>query len=88
MRALGIDHRSPPTAVREAPAFEGERLRRGLDALKADAPGAEFVLLSTCNRVERCSAATAEGTAVPKSPDDLRRRGPLDRQPSNRPGSW
>jgi glutamyl-tRNA reductase len=50
MLALGVDHRSAPTAVREALAFDGERLRRGLDALKDLAPGAEFVLLSTCNR--------------------------------------
>ena len=56
MLALGVDHRSAPTAVREALAFDGERLRRGLDALKAEAPGAEFVLLSTCNRVELYAA--------------------------------
>jgi glutamyl-tRNA reductase len=57
---LGVDHRSAPTAVREALAFEGERRRRGIDALKANAPGAEFVLLSTCNRVELYVAAEAE----------------------------
>jgi hypothetical protein len=34
MLALGVDHRSAPTAVREALAFEGERRQRGLDALK------------------------------------------------------
>src|SRR4051794_37503317 len=60
MLALGVDHRSAPTAVREALAFDGERLRRGLDALKAMAPGAEFVLLSTCNRVELYAAAEAD----------------------------
>src|SRR4051812_18944886 len=57
MLALGVDHRSAPTAVREALAFEGERRRRGLDALKDIAPGTEFVLLSTCNRVELYAAA-------------------------------
>jgi Glutamyl-tRNAGlu reductase, N-terminal domain len=57
MLALGVDHRSTPTAVREALAFEGERRQRGLDALKSDAPDAEFVLLSTCNRVELYAAA-------------------------------
>jgi glutamyl-tRNA reductase len=31
-----------------------------LDALRADAPGAEFVLLSTCNRVELYAAAEAD----------------------------
>jgi glutamyl-tRNA reductase len=45
--ALAVDHRSAPTSVREALTVEGGRLRRGLDALKAGAPGAEFVLLST-----------------------------------------
>ena len=60
MLALGVDHRSAPTAVREALAFEGERRQRGLDALKADAPDAEFVLLSTCNRVELYAAAEAD----------------------------
>src|SRR3954468_8646682 len=59
MLALGVDHRSAPTAVREALAFDGERLRRGLAALKGLAPGAEFVLLSTCNRVELYAAAEA-----------------------------
>ena len=39
-------------------------------------------------RVALGSAHTAEGADVLRFPDDLRRRGPLDRQPSNRPGSW
>ena len=57
--AIGVDHRSAPTAVREALALDGGRLRRGLDALKAEAPGAEFVLLSPCRRVELYAAAEA-----------------------------
>ena len=57
---LGVDHRSAPTSVREALAFEGERRREGLDALKDSAPDAEFVLLSTCNRVELYAAAETE----------------------------
>src|SRR5258707_9211277 len=57
MLALGVDHRTAPTAVREALAFQGERRQRGIDALKENAPDAEFVLLSTCNRVELYSAA-------------------------------
>jgi glutamyl-tRNA reductase len=59
MLALGVDHRSAPTSVREALAFEGERRQRGVDALKAYAPDVEFVLLSTCNRVELYAAAEA-----------------------------
>ena len=54
--ALGVDYRSAPTAVREALAFEGPRLDEGLRALKAAHPEAEFVILSTCNRVELYSA--------------------------------
>ena len=64
MLALGVDHRSAPTSVREALAFEGERRQRGLDALKADGPGVEFVLLSTCNRVEIYAAAEADPPEV------------------------
>jgi glutamyl-tRNA reductase len=60
MLTLGVDHRSAPTAVREALAFEGERRQRGLDALKDQAPEGEFVLLSTCNRVELYAAAEAD----------------------------
>ena len=58
--ALGVDHRSATTSVREPLAFEGERRQRGLDALKAHAPDTEFVLLSTCNRVELYAAAEAD----------------------------
>jgi glutamyl-tRNA reductase len=54
--ALGVDHRSAPTAVREALAFEGRKRDDGLDALKSSFPSTEFVLLSTCNRVEVYSA--------------------------------
>jgi len=57
--ALGVDYRSAPTAVREALAFDGRRLEEGLDALKAAFPGAEFAILSTCNRVELYAAGEA-----------------------------
>jgi glutamyl-tRNA reductase len=50
--ALGVDHRSAPTAIREALAFDGPRRDRALEALRADFPDTEFVLVSTCNRVE------------------------------------
>ena len=50
--ALGVDHRRAPAPVREALAFEGARLDEGLDALARAFPGGEFVVLSTCNRVE------------------------------------
>ena len=63
--ALGTDHRHAPADVREAIAFDGDRLARGLDALAAAFPLAEFAILSTCNRVEVYSAGDAE--AVPST---------------------
>jgi glutamyl-tRNA reductase len=65
--ALGVDHRSAPTAIREALAFDGPRRDAGLDALAAAFPGAEFVLLSTCNRVEIYAAGDPE--TVPRIGD-------------------
>ncbi|WP_435008549.1 glutamyl-tRNA reductase [Tundrisphaera lichenicola] len=61
--ALGVDHRKAPAPVREALAFEGARLDQGLDALKSGFPEGEFVVLSTCNRVE-VYAAGVDG-AIP-----------------------
>jgi glutamyl-tRNA reductase len=65
--ALGVDHRRAPTSVREALAFEGARRDEGLDALAKAFPGGEFVVLSTCNRVEVYAAGT--GSAVPTTGD-------------------
>jgi glutamyl-tRNA reductase len=61
--ALGVDHRSAPTAVREALAFEGPRRDQALGSLRECFPGAEFAVLSTCNRVELYAAA--EGSDAP-----------------------
>ncbi len=55
--ALGVDHRSAPTSIREALAFDGSKCVNGLIALKSAHPRAEFVVLSTCNRVEIYSAS-------------------------------
>jgi glutamyl-tRNA reductase len=55
--ALGVDYHSAPTSIREALAFDGPRLTEGLGALAGAFPGNEFVLLSTCNRVELYAAA-------------------------------
>ena len=49
---VGVDHRSAPATVREALAFNDDRAQGGLDALARTFPGNEFVILSTCNRVE------------------------------------
>lgn len=50
--ALGVDHLSAPTAIREALALDGPERDAALDSLRELFPGAEFVILSTCNRVE------------------------------------
>lgn len=68
---IGINHKSAPVAIREKLAFDTAGVRQALTALKADYPLCEFVLLSTCNRVECCAAIdTASGPA----PAELARR--------------
>ncbi len=66
--ALGVDHRSAPTSIREALAFEGPRRDEGLDALTRAFPDNEFVILSTCNRVE-LYAASVSPTPIPEVAD-------------------
>ena len=58
--ALGVDHRSAPVSVREALAFDGTKCAAGLDLLAKTFPGNEFVILSTCNRVELYVAGSPE----------------------------
>ena len=50
--ALGVDHRSAPASVREALAFEGLKYGAGLNLFTQTFPGTEWIILSTCNRVE------------------------------------
>jgi glutamyl-tRNA reductase len=57
--SLGVDYRSAPAAVREALAFDGRKGPDGLDTLVQTFPGHEFVILSTCNRVELYAAGDA-----------------------------
>jgi glutamyl-tRNA reductase len=58
--ALGVDHRSAPASVREALAFDGPQCAAGLELLARTFPGNEFVIVSTCNRVELYAAGGAE----------------------------
>ncbi len=58
--ALGVDHRSAPAAVREAIAFDADKYGKGLGLLAEAFPGNEFVVLSTCNRVEIYAAGGPE----------------------------
>jgi glutamyl-tRNA reductase len=63
--ALGVDHRSAPASVREALAFDGLKYAAGFDLLAQTFPGAELVVLSTCNRVELYVAGSLD--QVPES---------------------
>jgi glutamyl-tRNA reductase len=58
--ALGVDHRSAPASIREAIAFDGPKLDVGLGALTSTFANCEFVVLSTCNRVEVYAAGAPE----------------------------
>lgn len=49
---VGVNHRSATVAVRERLAFSESQATAALDELRRMEPQAEFVVLSTCNRVE------------------------------------
>jgi glutamyl-tRNA reductase len=55
----GLNHKSAPIAVREKLAFDAMTTLRALRMFKNSFPQAEFVLLSTCNRVELYTARKA-----------------------------
>lgn len=69
--SLGVDHRSAPTAIRESLALEGATRARGLELLKQAYPGIEFVILSTCNRVELYAAGVGEARDEVPAVEDL-----------------
>ena len=65
---LGLNHKSAPLDVLEKLAFDPEQTLRALKELKKRFEGSEFVLLSTCNRVELyCACNRMEPVAA----DDL-----------------
>lgn len=49
---LGLNHKTASIDIRERLAFDSEATLTALRQLKERYPGGEFVLLSTCNRVE------------------------------------
>ena len=53
---LGLNHKTAPVEIREKLAFDAAETSRALCELKRRFARAEFVLLSTCNRVELYSA--------------------------------
>ena len=61
---VGLNHKSAPIDVREKLAFDPEQVLRALRELKHRFGEAEFVLLSTCNRVELyCASQHIDGIA-------------------------
>ncbi|MHC4112630.1 MAG: glutamyl-tRNA reductase [Planctomycetota bacterium] len=58
---VGLNHKSAPLDVREKLAFDPEQVLRALRELKHRFGEAEFVLLSTCNRVELYCASKSAG---------------------------
>jgi glutamyl-tRNA reductase len=59
---LGLNHKTASVEVREKLAFDAEAASRALCELKKRFPQAEFVLLSTCNRVELyCAGKQCQG---------------------------
>lgn len=49
---VGLNHKSAPVEVREQLAFNRQDSAKALEQMKRQYPTGEFVLLSTCNRVE------------------------------------
>ncbi|UCE47075.1 MAG: glutamyl-tRNA reductase, partial [Phycisphaerales bacterium] len=66
---LGLNHKTAPVEIREKLAFDTAETGRALCELRGRFARAEFVLLSTCNRVElycagpQCQGADAERLA-------------------------
>ncbi|MBN2582971.1 MAG: glutamyl-tRNA reductase [Planctomycetes bacterium] len=65
---VGVNHQSAPLDVRQRIAFDDAAVDRALAVLSARFDDAEFVILSTCNRVEVYSASRV---AAPPTADDL-----------------
>ena len=55
---VGLNHKTAPVEIRETLAFDERTVPRALIELKERIPQAEFVILSTCNRVELYAASS------------------------------
>lgn len=58
---VGLNHKTAPIQVRERLSFGPSDSAKALERLQERFPEAEFVLLSTCNRVELYSISEREG---------------------------
>jgi glutamyl-tRNA reductase len=64
---LGLNHKTAPLEIREKLAFDAVQTTRALCELKKRFAQAEFVLLSTCNRVELyCAGKQCQGAKTTK----------------------
>lgn len=64
LTVLGINFRTAPVELRERVSFSPEGVPAALTRLSAEMPGAEFALVSTCNRTElyvACRGAADRG---------------------------
>jgi glutamyl-tRNA reductase len=62
----GLNHKRTPIQIREKLAFDSAQVLEALTQLKNRFIGSEFVLLSTCNRVELYCATKRNGGATPQ----------------------
>ena len=67
---LGLNHKTAPVEIREKLAFDAAETSRALCELKQKFDQAEFVLISTCNRVELyCAGKHCQGANTDKLAD-------------------
>ena len=63
--AVGLNHKTAPIGVREKLAFDRDAAAKAVTELKRKYPVFEFVLLSTCNRVELYAAVSKDSEVRP-----------------------
>ena len=63
---VGLNHKTAPVEIREQAAFNEAASTEALKRLKQKYPSCEFVLLSTCNRVELYAAMDKRSDCSPR----------------------
>lgn len=63
---IGLNHKTAPVEIREKLSIPDESLPEALSSLKSDAPVAECLILSTCNRTEvyACAETRAADASI------------------------